>query len=1017
MPAATEKRNETNKGKKGDPPRPVKLMGRDDELALINNALLRLKSGRNGCIVFAGEEGVGKSELLNYALAEGRKAALQVFHGRGDESAESNPYQPVFNAVGLTFGPGGEVTRSRAVADTTKEFGLESMKHLTDVVNIFNSLIPNPIGIAFEVGDMVRRVNNFNKEQRKAKEEASSGTPVNRTFLAVHESLRGMYEASKKKPILLIIDDLQYAKETTFKLLDALVTPTFPILLVLGWDGNHEDMPYALRSLVGRLHGELVKLSPLSRDHILAVIDDKVDDPRNRACADDIKQAREQIASFSAGFPGIIHDSIEYLAQGGDPAVFTADDESADDTVRGAALVGALSAKYLDALSPDLHALLECAAVVGRRFPIDLMTSAAIRDYQGLSGSRRTVLRQLAELAERKQIVSIEDGNQQMFTFTSGHIYNSLLKKVPPALLRSDHRELALAWQGLANQQGNLEAVAADLARHFFAAGEYEEAARYYLGAAGKLFNETAYAEAIAAYTKTLNCLDQLPTSAENLAVRREVLTTRSLCHENLGDNKDAVADLEAALPLVGVRAESDDMFNAPDEQESAAERQADNAADAAQSVESQRADLLGHLGWLYFKVGNYSKAAACFDECEQLYSSQGDLNGRVRVGVYRGGMLSQQRNYEAAIRELQGCLALYAAHGISEEEVERGLSAAQLAQADDLDRVYLELGLVYNRMRKLDEAEKYLRTALSIAQGQGDTASIAQGQHYLGQCLSFQGKPEAIAVLQEAEREAREKLKDTYLAASIGNTLAYAYQNLGQSEASAETFRKLIPILEGLGDSYGLGAAYGGLGGLYARMWQLDDALEYLQRDLDLVNNDEQPSPGLVSKLCNQIADLHRLRGDMEQAWSNVRASREAAAKLGDKSARARSEGFAALTEVNLYADQRDIANGQVALQETRDKLADIADTRAAIATAAARLARLQGDWPTAQQLLTANLQALGPKGDPYDIAITGLELTRLYHDMGNPDTARKWATWTQHWAQQLDNTRLVQMIKQEIS
>jgi tetratricopeptide (TPR) repeat protein len=1006
IPTVNKQADKKNKGEA----QAARLFGRDNELGIINNALQRLKGGRNDCILFSGPEGMGKSALLAYCKAEARKQGFLVYDGRADEAADSNPYQPVFRALDLAFGPGGEIVHRRAVTDTTKEFGIESMKRLS---NIFNLLIPNPIGIAFEVRDMVRQVNDFNKEQRRAKEESSIGTPINRTFLAIHETLYGMYEASKRKPILLVIDDLQYARETTFKLLDALVTPTFPILLALGWDSNADNVPALLRTLVGRIHGELVKLAPLSHDDIMKVIDDKAANPRNIMVADDITRVREQIASFSAGFPGLVNDSVEYLAQGGDPAVFTASDESADDTAPGATLVGALSARHLDALSPDLRALLECAAVVGRRFPIELIISKPIREYQGLSGSRRTMLRQLAELAERKQIVSIEDGDDQMLTFTSRYIYNSLLKNLPQALLRSDHLELAQAWQELANQQGNLEAVAAELARHFFAAGQYQDAARYYLGAAGKLFNETAYSEAIEAYSKTLTCLEQLPLTAENLAVRGEVLTTRSLAHENLGENKDAIADLEAALPLAAVKADADDTINSPDTEPPPRQ---EAATAAAQPPELQRADLLGHLGWLYFKLGNYSKAATCFDECEQLYVTAGDLGGRVRVGVYRGSMLSQQRNFEAAIIELQGCLSLYAAHGISEAEVAAGLNAEQLAAAEDLDRVYLELGLVYNRMRKLDEAERYLSAALHISEDQGDRASVVQGKHYLGQCLSFQGKAEAIQYLTEAEQEAREQLKDRYLAASIGNTLAYAYQNLGQAIASAETFQKLIPELEGLGDSYGLGAAYGGLGGLYARMWKLDEALEYLQRDLDLVNADEQPSANLVSKLTNQIADLHRLKGDHEAAWASVTASRAAAARLGDKAARRHSEGFAALTDAHLHADAGEVDKAQAALTEAQDKLADIADTRAALTIVSGQLARLQKNWDEANRILIDNLKALWPGGDAYEIAITGLELTRLAHDMGEAATANKWANWTIERAEQLDNVALAQQVNKEI-
>ncbi len=979
------------------------LVGRDREVGIVRNALLRLKGDRSECIVFTGQEGLGKTTLLDHCKAEAEKQGLLVYSAHADESAAGNPYQPLFSALNLSFDSTGEIVRSTMTRATAKEFGMESMIKVVSVVNVINAIIPNLFGVAFSLGDMLIRMNRFNRRQQRAREEHASGRVTNKNFQAIHQILLDLYEEHKKaKPIVLIIDELQYAGETTFKLLDALVTPSFPILLLLGWD-NTSSLPKLLRGLVERTHGGVIEIAPLRRDDILTLIDQQAADPHNLAATDAIRQSRESIADFSSGFPGVVQDSVEYLIQGGDPALFSANDEGADDTARGAKLVGALTSKYLDALDPDLYSLLECAAVMGRRFPLEVMTSETMRSYQGLTANRRIVLKQLAELAARKQVVSVDKANSQMLAFNSVYIYNTLLNKLPPPLLRADHLEVARAWEQLAEEQGNLERVAGELARHFFAAEHYVPASRYYMVAAGKLFNETAYAEAVDAFGKVLTCLDQMPASAENNAIRTEVLTTRSLAYEYLGQNKDAIADLEAALPLISADSDEDDERGQP-------------ATPAqAHSPDQRRADLLSHLGWLYFKLGNYSKAAACFDSCEQLYKAAGDLGGLVRVGIYRGSMFSQQHRYEAAIKELEGCLEQYSQRGITgAAQVGGDLNAAQMTEAEELDRLYLELGLVYNRMRRLDEAEQYLRLALKIAEAQGDRAAVVQGKHYLGQCLSLQDKEEAIQYLKEAQQEAREQLKDRYLAASIGNTIAYAYQHLGQPEQAVQTFQQLIPELEALSDSYGLGAAYNGLGELYARMWRFDDALTYLNRDLELVNAEEHPSASLLSKLSNQLADLQRLQGDHEQAWANMRISR-AKAELSDGAGREHDEGYAALTEARLHADAGEIVAAQQVLAEAQQKLTDIADAQGAIAVMAAQLSRLQKDWNTTYKLLTDSLHALWPNGDLYDIALTGLELTRLCRDMGDLATAHKWADWTVQRAQGLNNQLLAQLVARE--
>ena len=976
------------------------IFGREQEVATITDYLNRLGSKRNGCLVLVGAEGSGKGVILRQAVAEARERGFLVYDGRADEDADSNPYQPVFNALNLAFGEGGELVQG---ADQSENItvSMESMSSAFQTLSLLSSAIPNPIGFALGVGALVSRLNQYTKKQRKEKEQSGEPSGGNKTFQAVHEKLLEIHGKHKQAPLLVVIEEMQYAKETTFKLLDALVTPSFPILLLLGWSGEQGQIPATLRRVIARVQGEIVDVRPLDQAASLQVIAQIAGLERNRPFSAAILAVGQQIAHFSGGSPGLISDSIEYIVQGGDAQVFNDVESESGDLPRSSALVGALTSRYLAALSPEVYNLLEYAAVIGRRFPIDLLVNPSLNDYHSVAGGRRLLLKQLVELASRKQVVATDEKQPEMFSFTSPYIYNRLRQSVASPLARSDHREIAQSWEKLAEEQGKLQEVALDLAEHFAAAGLPERALRYYLAAGGDLFNDAAYSEAVEVYAAALTSLDRLPASRENLLVRREVLTTRSLAHESLGNTRAAIDDLAAALPLATLGLEGEE------------------SGGQKEQAKLALAEMLGHLGWLYFKLGDYASAEANYGECETIYALAGDLDGMVRVGVYRGTLLSQQRNYGAAIAALQHCLDLYAGAGITAEQISevQANHAQQVAQATDIDRVYLELGLVHNRMRKLGEAEGYLRKALAISEAQHDTASNVQGKHYLGQCLSFQGKEEAITYLKQAQAAARDQLKDRYLQANISNTLAYAYLNLGHEQEAALTFQQSIPVLEGLGDSYGLGAAYGGLGGLYARMWKVEEAIHYLQQDLDLVNADPQPSLGLVSKLTNQIADLERLRENYTAARGNLAASREAAIHLSDPQAQSHSEGFVALTEARLNLDEGRLDEALASLAEANSKLADIPDTRAAIQTLGGTLARKRGDWRAASQFLTDNLTRLGSDGDSYELAMTYLELTRLARDADDPTRARHFAAETEKYAARLHNEPLAKLVQAEIA
>jgi DNA-binding CsgD family transcriptional regulator len=74
------------------------LLGRDSEMALLTSLIREVARGRGGCVLIEGEPGVGKSALVRAAVA-GAQAGCQVFWGAGDELGQALPLLPFLDAL------------------------------------------------------------------------------------------------------------------------------------------------------------------------------------------------------------------------------------------------------------------------------------------------------------------------------------------------------------------------------------------------------------------------------------------------------------------------------------------------------------------------------------------------------------------------------------------------------------------------------------------------------------------------------------------------------------------------------------------------------------------------------------------------------------------------------------------------------------------------------------------------------------------------------------------------------
>ena len=76
------------------------IRGRETETAILGETLDQVESGRRAVALIEGEPGIGKTRLLDAALADAGRRGIQVAVGRAEELEQTRPFGVMADAFG-----------------------------------------------------------------------------------------------------------------------------------------------------------------------------------------------------------------------------------------------------------------------------------------------------------------------------------------------------------------------------------------------------------------------------------------------------------------------------------------------------------------------------------------------------------------------------------------------------------------------------------------------------------------------------------------------------------------------------------------------------------------------------------------------------------------------------------------------------------------------------------------------------------------------------------------------------
>ncbi len=478
----------------------VPFVGRATQRELLQSVMTMVANGRSATVSVTGEAGAGKTRLVNELVDDFPSREVTIFAGVCAPYGESNVWTPIASALfrrldldtTMSASQLREITHERAVNrygfvtdDPSLDHFVEAVLHLSGYPSVLDDMSPT--------------------ESRET------------LFRLIVEGLR---RRSRQGPVVLWLDDLQWADPLLIELLHRLTRSLV-------------DRPFLL--ITAQRDDTSVDWPPAS-DHPITIR--MPIDPLTRSEADDL------LAEVFDGEPGRGLGDQLYERSGGNALFLTElavlSREHPDSTELPGSL-RALIAARLDRLDPGPRAVLDNAAVLGATGPI-----SSLRDFSDALG----------QSYDQEYVHTLDDDGLLELDDTRWHFRSDVVREVAYGMLTKLVR--ARRHAGVASVMSGQSMVPIELVAHHAATSAElvaeigpvdgvmpaikAHAVQLLLQAVRRSLDVGAFNQASRHATRAL---DLGPDSA---AVERELLLLRAESAVGRREPKAARGDAEAAL-------------------------------------------------------------------------------------------------------------------------------------------------------------------------------------------------------------------------------------------------------------------------------------------------------------------------------------------------------------------------------------------------------------------------------------------------------------------------------------
>jgi DNA-binding CsgD family transcriptional regulator len=482
------------------------FVGRGEELSLLRSCWDEAAGGRRRIAVLLGEAGIGKSRLVAELATVADLAGASVVIGHGDQE-HLVAYQPVVEALSALV----ETMPRHLLADALYRSGGRELARLIPALAPFDTRAP--------------------PEQPTASDLAR---------YRLFESVAALVTAaSQQSPLVVILEDLHWADPATLQLIKHLMLRVGRARLLVVATARGAQLQGALLECVDDLRRSqsclVIPMVGLEVTDILSLLSSR--DLPAHLHAGTRRDLATKLHQDTGGNPLFLVEVLHNLETTGSlagPGPGPAGPGSAATGVPP--MVRDLIVRRMQGLSDIARHVLAIAAVVGRRFDVDV-----VADVAELSADRLETAMEEAQTAELVHELGARAGWLQFS--------HALVRETVEAELSSTRKRRLHRLVGEALEADEHPNHLPELAYHFRAAAssdDHERAVRYAIDAAEQATQLMAHEQASELYLWALEAASMAP--AVDLDRHFELLMLRTAAEQRAGSSKRAAATaLDAA--------------------------------------------------------------------------------------------------------------------------------------------------------------------------------------------------------------------------------------------------------------------------------------------------------------------------------------------------------------------------------------------------------------------------------------------------------------------------------------
>jgi tetratricopeptide (TPR) repeat protein/KaiC/GvpD/RAD55 family RecA-like ATPase len=769
--------------------REIPLIDRTEEMNVLKEAVYRAVHGEGGLVLLHGEAGIGKTRLTRELGAYARSRGVRVLNGRCPALFRMDGVPPY-------------VLWKEVIRDFSGECTPEQLYRV----------------IGFYPAEVAKLVPEISQKLRTIPQSIpiSPEQEQNRLFEAVSQFITNI---SQETPLLVILDDLQWADPSSLLLLHYLArgVQKTPLLLLGAYRSTDIDAKHPLTPVLTELNRErlpesvqLKRMSLSDASEMIKSILEQEDVP---------EEFCKLVYEKTKGNPFFAEEVVKSLKE--DEVIFREDNTwkfknisriEFPETVKNV-----LKARF-SRLDDECQNVLTMASFVGNDFTLEAMCA--------LTGIEENKLLELMDIMLKTGLIKEREVRGEGFcSFADILVKDVVYEEVSLLKRKKLHGVVGLALEKVYAKK--IDEHLGELAYHFLEGGNKDKALDYFLRAAEKATKVYANSEAASYFQSALALLEE----------KEDEHREKARVIETLGDIKRVVGEYDLCL----------ERWNGA----LVLWKQLDEKGKVAELHRKMASILWQDLGETEQAREHFDEALKILEsepesvELAALYAARARLSwftedvAKARSWVEKALELGKKLNASEAMALSYDTLGFVLTDaGETGESVRFHEKALKIA----LDNCYVDIALrAYNNLadalpaeeneRRLDCYEK----GLELAKKAGDIKQIAWFEGMLAGLYFGMGNIRRASTLAEEYDALSRKIGNLFNLSNSTLLLGMGYLVLGDWEKSEQYLKESLSISQKTNNTQSMSNTFGSLGWSYYERGEYAKAKEWFGRQSEI--------------------------------------------------------------------------------------------------------------------------------------------------------------------------------------